>query len=75
VEVEALRSSLLQSRLLPKTLWFPLPKDFDVNLALRTNSKLIYYVTFYTKLLYNHYVTLDYNFNLKTVMKYLTLLK
>jgi hypothetical protein len=38
VEAEALRSSLLQSRSLPKTLWFWLQKRWDDRSALRRNA-------------------------------------
>jgi hypothetical protein len=48
VKVEALRSSLLHGRSVPKILWFLLSKHPDANSALRNNSELTCYTVLHS---------------------------
>jgi hypothetical protein len=75
MEAEPLRSTLLQSKSFPKTFWFLLPYNSEAKLPLRGKFILTYYTIFHIKLLSEHCVILCYNFNLKTAIKCLTLLK
>jgi hypothetical protein len=73
VKAEALRSSLLLSRSVPKPLWFLLQQHLDAKSVLHRNDDKLVRLSY--RLLSNHSITFNNKFNLKTVIMCLTLLK